>query len=173
MSVFKAHNAPGEKPVLLRVYEQRMTNVVVHLLILLTPLAYKGLRLIPIPVALGVFLYLTYSSLSGVQLTKRIQLLFTPPKHHPDLFYIRKVRTIRIHMYTIIQVVLVCLLWGLKLSPAGMIYPVAIVGLIPIRMFLRRFVFSHAEMEALDSEEDFPEDAEEEEDDLRDVHVPY
>ena len=25
----------------------------------------------------------------------------------------------------------------------------------------------------LDSEEDFPEDAEEEEDDLRDVHVPY
>jgi anion exchange protein len=104
MGVFKAHNAPGEKPKLLRVYEQRMTNVVVHLFILLTPLAYKGLRLIPIPVVLGVFLYLTYSSLSGVQLTKRIKLLFIPPKHHPDIFYVRKVRTIRMHMYTIIQV---------------------------------------------------------------------
>ena len=52
-------------------------------------------------------------------------------------------------MYVCPQVVLVCLLWGLKLSPAGMIYPVAIVGLVPIRMFLRRFVFSHAEMEAV------------------------
>ena len=33
ISEYKAHNAPGEKPKLLRVYEQRMTNVVVHMLI--------------------------------------------------------------------------------------------------------------------------------------------
>ena len=33
MSVFKAHKAPGEKPKLLRVYEQRMTNILVHMLI--------------------------------------------------------------------------------------------------------------------------------------------
>ena len=57
----------------------------------LTPLAYSVLRLIPISVVLGVFFYLTYSSLSGVQLTTRIKLLFTPPKHHPDVFYTRKV----------------------------------------------------------------------------------
>lgn len=57
----------------------------------LTPLAYILLRIIPISVVLGVFFYLAYSSLSSVQLTKRIKLLFTPPKHHPDIFYVRKV----------------------------------------------------------------------------------
>ena len=58
---------------------------------MLTPLAYVVLEHIPIAVVLGVFFYLTYSSLSGVQLTKRIKLLFTPPKHHPDVYYVRKV----------------------------------------------------------------------------------
>jgi hypothetical protein len=33
MSVFQAHNAPGERPKLLSVYEQRLTNVAVHMLI--------------------------------------------------------------------------------------------------------------------------------------------
>jgi hypothetical protein len=139
----------------------------------LTPLAYRVLRLIPISVVLGIFFYLTYSSLSQVQLTTRIKLLFTPPKHHPDVFYIRKVRTLRMHLYTIIQVVLLAILWGLKLSPAGMVYPVAIVGLIPVRWFLRRFIFTHTEMEALDSEEDFPEDHEDDDEDGFDAHTPY
>ena len=66
----------------------------------LTPLAYRGLRLIPIPVVLGVFFYLAYSSLSGVQLTKRIKLLFTPPKHHPDVYYIRKVCLLLLQTHT-------------------------------------------------------------------------
>ena len=57
----------------------------------LTPLAYAILEHIPIPVVLGVFVYLAYSSLSHLQVTKRIKLLFVPPKHHPDLYYIRKV----------------------------------------------------------------------------------
>ena len=62
-----------------------------------------------------------------------------------------------VHMYfrplyircVCVQVVLVSLLWGLKLSPAGMIYPVAIVGLIPIRWLLSRYLFTHTEIEAV------------------------
>ena len=33
LSVFSKKNAPGEKPQLLRVYEQRVTNIVIHTLI--------------------------------------------------------------------------------------------------------------------------------------------
>ena len=33
LSVYSAHNAPGEKPKLLKVHEQRLTNVAVHMLI--------------------------------------------------------------------------------------------------------------------------------------------
>ena len=53
------------------------------------------------------------------------------------------------NLYTLIQVGLVTLLYGLKLSPAGMGYPVAIVLLIPLRMFLAKFIFSKVEMEAV------------------------
>ena len=53
------------------------------------------------------------------------------------------------NLYTIIQVVLVCLFFGLKLSPAGMVYPLAIVLLIPLRTLLNKFIFNHVEMEAV------------------------
>ena len=158
-------------------------------LTVLTPLAHNLLEHIPIAVALGVFLYLTYASLSGVQMVRRAKLLITPPKHHPDTYYVRKVgtrhcawphgghgnsykcdslppelallcpssldcpplqvRTLKMHLFTVIQLLLLAALWGLKLSPAGMVYPVAIVGLIPIRWLLGKFVFTHAELEAV------------------------
>ena len=60
-----------------------------------------------------------------------------------------QVRTWKMNLYTVIQFVLVCLLFGLKLSPAGMVYPLAIVCLIPVRSFLSRFIFNHVEMEAV------------------------
>ncbi len=63
----------------------------------LTPLAYMVLDLVPISVTLGVLFYLSYASLNGVQLVKRVLLLFTPPKHHPNVHYVRKVRNLGIY----------------------------------------------------------------------------
>lgn len=57
----------------------------------LTPLAYKVLEIIPTSVLLGVFYYLAYASLKGVQLTTRMKLLITPVKHHPKVPYVTKV----------------------------------------------------------------------------------
>lgn len=175
LSIFSRRNAPGEKPKLEGIYEQRVTNIAVHFLILLSPLAYPILREIPFAVIIGVFFYLAYASFSGIQLRKRLKLLFTPPKHHPDIHYVRKVRTWKMNLYTIIQFVLVCLFFGLKLSPAGMVYPLAIVLLIPLRSVLSRFIFNHVEMEALDSEEDFPDDENDETDftEYEQTHEPY
>ena len=50
LSVFSRKNAPGEKPQLLRVYEQRVTNTVVHLLI--------G-RLFPLSLSFSLSLFLS------------------------------------------------------------------------------------------------------------------
>lgn len=61
------------------------------MVIVLSPFAYPILREIPFAVLLGVFLYLAYASFSGIQLRKRIKIFFTPPKHHPDVHYVRKV----------------------------------------------------------------------------------
>ena len=49
------------------------------------------LRAVPIAVLFGVFLYLGVSAISGVQLYKRIKLLFMPVKHHPMKSYVRRV----------------------------------------------------------------------------------
>ena len=51
-----------------------------------------ALRQIPLAVLFGVFLYMGVASLSGIQLAERVELLFMPVKHHPDVSYVRRVR---------------------------------------------------------------------------------
>lgn len=53
------------------------------------------------------------------------------------------------NIYTLVQVILIGALFGLKLSPAGMFYPLAIVLLVPIRKLLGKYAFSHIELEAV------------------------
>ena len=53
------------------------------------------------------------------------------------------------HLYTIIQLMIIALLWGLKLSIAAMAYPLVIVFLIPIKFILGKFVFTKPELEAV------------------------
>ena len=53
------------------------------------------------------------------------------------------------NLYTLLQVFLIGILFGLKLSPAGMFYPLAIVLLVPIRKFIGKYVFSNVEMDAV------------------------
>lgn len=49
------------------------------------------LSLIPVSVLFGIFLYMGVTSLSGIQLFDRILLLLKPPKHHPDVPYVKRV----------------------------------------------------------------------------------
>ena len=53
------------------------------------------------------------------------------------------------HLYTVIQLLVIGLLWGVKLSPASMVYPLVIVFLIPLKWILGKFVFTKQEMEAV------------------------
>ncbi len=53
------------------------------------------------------------------------------------------------HLYTLIQVVCVLTLYGVKLSPAALIYPIAIVLLLPFKWMLRKLVFTKEEMEVV------------------------
>jgi hypothetical protein len=71
-------------------------------------------QFIPMPVLYGVFLYMGVSSLRGMQLVDRILLWFKPPKYQPDLLFLRHVRTSRVHLFTIIQVVCLGVLWAIK-----------------------------------------------------------
>lgn len=66
------------------------------------------------PVLFGVFLYMGVSSLRGMQLVDRISIWFMPAKYQPDYLYLRHVRTKRVHLFTIIQVLCLVVLWVIK-----------------------------------------------------------
>ena len=52
------------------------------------------LRNVPLAVLFGVFLYMGVASMSGIQLFERVELMFMPVKHHPDVGYVKRVRFI-------------------------------------------------------------------------------
>lgn len=169
LSVLSTNNPPGEHPHLLEVKEQRVTNVVIHILIGATVLLAPVLRLIPISVLFGVFIFLGVSSLSHIQLCERVKLLIIPPSHHPDLSYVRNVSTIKMHMFTVVQLVCVVALVVVKLTPAAPAFPFFIICLIPIRKFLERF-YEEEELDELDHEVDEVYDSDL--DDYDSIHVP-
>ncbi|XP_026680969.1 electroneutral sodium bicarbonate exchanger 1 [Diaphorina citri] len=83
--------APGEKPTFLGVREQRVTHILIFLMIGLSVLITPWLRYIPMPVLFGVFLYMGVASLKGLQFFDRILILFIPVKYQPDYMFLRQV----------------------------------------------------------------------------------
>lgn len=91
VTVMSRTHAPGEKPHLIEVKEQRVSAFVVSMLVGLSVLMSPLLRLVPMSVLFGVFLYMGVASTNGIQFFDRIKLFFMPAKHHPQASYVRKV----------------------------------------------------------------------------------
>ena len=169
LSILSTKHVPGTKPRITKVLEQRVTNLAVNILIGLSVFLAPMLRQIPIAVAFGIFLYLGFISLTHLQLVQRIKLLFMPSKNHPDLRYIRKVKTWKIHCYTGIQVacfVLQAIVKNSILSPG---FPFGILLMIPLRHLIKK-IFSPDELEELDQDHDNA--IEDNLDEYEVVHVP-
>ena len=66
------------------------------------------------PVLYGIFLYMGISSLNDIQLMHRLIIIFMPEKHQPDYKFLRHVRTLKVHMFTFIQVSCLALLLIIK-----------------------------------------------------------
>lgn len=120
LTVMSKAVAPGDKPKIQEVKEQRVTGLLVALLVGMLPVPQTSpfhggprvtgwrtnrspplpglsmvigdlLRQIPLAVLFGIFLYMGVTSLNGIQFYERLHLLLMPPKHHPDVTYVKKV----------------------------------------------------------------------------------
>ncbi|XP_066263359.1 band 3 anion transport protein-like isoform X2 [Branchiostoma lanceolatum] len=152
LTVYSKTHAPGEKPKLLSVKEQRLTNLLVHVMMGITMTLQPVLRRIPLAVLFGVFLYLGITSLAATQIFERIGLMFMPPKHHPSsVRYVRKVKTRKIHIFTVIQLVFITFLWIVKSTQAALAFPFLLILLIPFRNHVMKKFYTETEMEALDN----------------------
>lgn len=91
LCVYSSSHIPGVKPKLVKVNEQRLTNVFVHLAIGLCLFAKSTIKLVSVPILFGIILYFGIVSLSGTQLFERIKLIFIPFKYCPNMAYARGV----------------------------------------------------------------------------------
>ncbi|XP_057305088.1 anion exchange protein 2-like isoform X2 [Hydractinia symbiolongicarpus] len=153
LAIMSRSHAPGEKPYLLHIKEQRLTNLCIHILIGCCAIAVPVIENIPVAVCLGVFLYLGISSMAGIQFIEQIKLIFVPMKYHPNRKYVRCVKFRSLVVYTLIQVTCLFCLIAIKLLPIAPAFPFFIIGMVFLRRFIERY-FSEEELEDLDNEDD-------------------
>ncbi|XP_074931616.1 electroneutral sodium bicarbonate exchanger 1-like [Phalacrocorax aristotelis] len=142
-------SAPGEQPKFLGIREQRVTGLMIFVLMGCSVFFTSVLKFIPMPVLYGVFLYMGVSSLRGIQFFDRLKLFWMPAKHQPDFVYLRHVPLRKVHFFTAIQLICLVLLWGIKASRAAIIFPMMVLALVFVRKAMD-FCFSKRELSFLD-----------------------
>uniref|UniRef100_A0A8C6ELC5 Solute carrier family 4 member 7 n=1 Tax=Microcebus murinus TaxID=30608 RepID=A0A8C6ELC5_MICMU len=157
-------SAPGEQPKFLGIREQRVTGLMIFILMGLSVFMTSVLKFIPMPVLYGVFLYMGVSSLKGIQFFDRIKLFGMPAKHQPDLIYLRYVPLWKVHIFTVIQLTCLVLLWVIKASAAAVVFPMMVLALVFVRKIMD-LCFTKRELSWLDDL--MPESKKKKEDDKK------
>lgn len=106
------------------------------------------------PVLYGVFLFMGISSLKGIQvrsrippeclssplifpsilqMMQRVMVLFMPVKYQPDYIYLRKVPLRRVHLFTLIQIICLAVLWTIKsIKMISIVFPLMVRTLLKL-----------------------------------------
>uniref|UniRef100_A0A8C0ZJ84 Solute carrier family 4 member 1 (Diego blood group) n=1 Tax=Cyanistes caeruleus TaxID=156563 RepID=A0A8C0ZJ84_CYACU len=153
LTVMSKTSAPGEKSQILEVKEQRISGLLVAVLVGVSILMEPILKYIPLAVLFGIFLYMGVTSLFGIQLFDRILLLLKPPKYHPDEPYVTRVKTWRMHLFTFTQIIFLVVLWVVKSTPASLALPFVLILTVPLRRFLLPRIFRDIELKCLDADD--------------------
>lgn len=153
LTVMGKASGTGGKPEIEKVIEQRISGLFVAILVGLSILMESILKLIPLAVLFGIFLYMGVTSLNGIQMYDRILLTLMPPKYHPDVPFVKRVKTWRMHIFTLIQVLCLVILWVVKSTPASLALPFILILTVPLRRFLLPKIFRNVELNSLDGDE--------------------
>ncbi|XP_065453352.1 solute carrier family 4 member 11 isoform X3 [Chrysemys picta bellii] len=138
------------------VKETRLTTLVANFLVGLSLFLLPfPLQWIPKPVLYGLFLYIALTSIDGNQLFERVALLLKEQTAYPPTHYIRRVPQRKIHYFTGLQVLQLLILCGFGMSPLPymkMIFPLIMIGMIPIRYNLLPRIIEAKYLDAMDAE---------------------
>lgn len=135
------------------VRENRVSALCVHLLIGASlVVAASLLRQVPMAILFGLFLYMGIASTRNNQLFERLRLWFMDPARYPPTYYLRRVPLPIVHRFTLVQLGCLVMLWIVKTSRAGILFPLFIALLVPVRRLLDR-VLPPEHTATLDQEE--------------------
>jgi len=164
LTVMSTTHAPGDAPKVVGVKDQRVSASAVSILLGLSVLLSPVLKHVPFAVLFGVFLYMGQSGMNGVQFFDRLFITIKPQKYHPQVTYVKKVKTWRMNLFTFFQLIGLAILWAVKSIPAiALAFPFFVIAMIPYRLVLN-YIFTKSELNALDGpdagKEDCPDDEE-------------
>ncbi|MCC9599905.1 PTS sugar transporter subunit IIA [Stieleria sp. JC731] len=140
---------------IIHVQENRITGLFIHLLIGGSLLALPLLKYVPMAALYGIFLYMGFVSLRGIQFVERLGYLFMDSSLYPVNHYTRRVPTRTIHYFTLIQLVclaMLCVVNVFPSQPVRILFPVFIALLVPVRAILGR-LFDNDHLAFLDADE--------------------
>lgn len=117
-----------------RTYEQRFSHLIQAVLILtfVSPPLQRLLGLTQSSVLAGLFLFMGYQSLSVNSILTRIANLLTPFSELPQLP--PGVTWWGIHAYTLTQIAMTGVVFGVTLTVAAPAFPLVIIALVPVRL---------------------------------------
>ena len=139
----------------IHVNENRVTPLAIHLLIGGTLLVLPWLEYIPMACLYGVFLYMGFVSLRGIQFIDRIKYWLMDSKLYPVNHYTRRVPARVIHLFTLVQLICLVVLCIINLSPSEIVrimFPIFIALLVPVRWAMSYF-FASDHLAFLDADE--------------------
>lgn len=128
---------------IIHVLENRITGVAIHLMIAGTLLVLPLLQYVPMATLYGIFLFMGFVSLRGIQFIERLGYLFMDSALYPINHYTRRVPTRTIHMFTLVQFVCLVILCVINVSPyepVRILFPIFIALLVPVRALLGHFI---------------------------------
>ena len=128
---------------IIHVIENRVTAVAIHILIGLTLLALSLLQYVPMAALYGIFLFMGFVSLKGIQFIERLGYWLMDSALYPVNHYTRRVPTRTIHLFTLVQLICLIVLCVVNLSPSNpvkIMFPIFIACLVPVRALLGRFI---------------------------------
>jgi len=136
-----------------KVYEQRFTNLSQALLILLMCFFpfIKVLGFLPLSNLDGLFIFMGIASFDGNQFYDRLVLMMTESSlriSQHDFF--GNVDFGVIKRFSIIQLAVCLVIYGITLTPAAMVFPVLIAALVAIRAFVFPRYFKQDDLQELD-----------------------
>jgi hypothetical protein len=113
------------------------------------------LKLLPLPVLYGIFLFMGLSSLVGMQMWTRFTLFFMQPSKYPETVYTKYMQRGRIHKYTLIQKVFFGLIFFVQnYAPIRIDFPLMTFLCIPACLFLLPRIFEGWELLLVDSDDE-------------------
>jgi hypothetical protein len=139
----------------LSVQETRLTMLFSHLLVGLSLLALHILKLLPLPVLYGVFLFMGLSALPNMQFWHRFMLFFQQPMKYPKTGYTENMTKARIHKYTLFQIIFFGLVFTVQnTKKIAIAFPLMTMLCIPARLYLLPRFFEGWELLLLDGEDE-------------------